>query len=219
MTTETRERTPGDRRARRRQETIDEILAIAETLMTSEGVNGLSLSEIARRLGVKPPSIYKYFDSLMAIYDALFARGQQAHLEAMRAAMEHATPGLDALAAGLDASGRWCLEHPAIAQLLFWRPVPGFEATPAAMESSIAMVDLQRRAFADAVAAGQLGPGATTDEAMWLTSILISGLIGQALANEPGLPWGEGRFSPMLPKLLDALVALYPPKPPRRRAR
>src|SRR6266851_5394569 len=95
---------PGDRRARRRQETIDEILAIADGVMTEEGVNGLSLSEVARRLGVKPPSIYKYFDSLMAIYDALFERGQRTNLDIMRTAMERAEPGLDALAAGLEAS-------------------------------------------------------------------------------------------------------------------
>src|SRR6266496_2220018 len=49
-----------DRRARRRQETIEEILGIAEEVMTQEGVNGLSLAEVARRLGVQPPSIYKY---------------------------------------------------------------------------------------------------------------------------------------------------------------
>src|SRR5579864_2900201 len=100
---------PADRRSRRRQETIEEILAIAEAVMTEEGVNGLSLSEVARRLGVKPPSIYKYFDSLRAIYDALFERGQRTHLEIMRAAMARAEPGLDTLAAGLEASCRWAL--------------------------------------------------------------------------------------------------------------
>ena len=42
---------PADRRARRRQETIDEILDIAVAIMSEEGVNGLSLSEVARRLG------------------------------------------------------------------------------------------------------------------------------------------------------------------------
>ena len=61
-----------DRRARRRQETIEEILDIAVQVMTEEGVNGLSLSEVARRLGVQPPSLYKYFPSLMAVYDELF---------------------------------------------------------------------------------------------------------------------------------------------------
>src|SRR5437870_11518257 len=105
MASITAESTPAraDRRARRRQETIDEILAIADDVMTEEGVNGLSLSEVARRLGVKPPSIYKYFDSLMAIYDALFERGQRVHLEVMQTAMAQAERGLDALAAGLEA--------------------------------------------------------------------------------------------------------------------
>ena len=207
---------PGDRRARRRQETIEEILAIASDVMSEEGVNGLSLSEVARRLGVKPPSIYKYFDSLMSIYNALFERGRRDHLEAIDTAMAPAEPGLAALAAGLEASGRWALAHPATAQLLFWRPVPSFEPTPEAMEPSVEMVRLQRQALADTAAARQLGPGADSDEALWVTSVLVSGVVGQAFANEPGLPWGEGRFSPLLPKLLGTLAALYPPKPARR---
>jgi AcrR family transcriptional regulator len=208
----------GDRRTRRRQETIEEILTIAEGLMNTEGASGLSLSEIARRLGVKPPSIYKYFDSLMAIYDALFERGQRDHLSAMRVAMAGAEPGLPALMAGLDASGRWCLAHPGATQMMIWRPVPGFEPTPEAMTPSIEMVRIQRRALADAVAAGQLGPGADSDEAVFLTSTMIAGVISQTLANEPSLPWGTGRFSPMLPRLLGTLAAVYPPKPVRRRA-
>ncbi len=208
---------PADRRARRRQETIEEILVIAADVMTEEGVNGLSLSEVARRLGVKPPSIYKYFDSIMGIYDALFERGQRDNLEVMSVAMERADPGLDALAAGLQASGRWSLAHPAIAQLLFWRPVPSFEPTSEAMSPSVEMVRLQRQALADAVAAKQLGPGADSDEALYVTSVFISGVLGQAMANEPGLPWGEGRFSPLFPKLFGVLVALYPPKSARPR--
>lgn len=218
MSTATEETAPGDRRTRRRQETIEEILAIADDVLAEQGVNGLSLSEVARRLGVKPPSIYKYFDSLLAIYDALFERGQQTHLEIMRTAMSGAEPGLDALAAGLDASGRWCLDHPALAQLMWWRPIPGFEPSPEAMAPSVEMVALERRAFVDAVAAGQLGAGTDPDEVTWLSGALISGVIGMALANEPGVPWGEGRFSPLLPRLLEMLPALYPPKPSRRRS-
>lgn len=204
---------PSDRRARRRQETIEEILDIAESVMTEAGVTGLSLSEVARRLGVQPPSIYKYFDSLMAVYDALFRRGQAAHLKVLAAAMEEQGPGLDALLAGVEASGQWCIAHAPLAQLLFWRPVPTFEPSAESMTPSAEMVHLQRRALADAVAAGQLGPGADSDEALYLVSIIVSGVIGQALANEPHLGWGEGRFTPLLPKLLDVLVALYPPRP------
>ena len=185
--------------------------------MTEEGVNGLTLSEVARRVGVQPPSLYKYFDSLMALYDALFRRGQQAHLEVMRAAMEQAPPGLNALQAALEASGRWCLANSPIAQLMFWRPVPRFEPSEDSMAPSIEMVEIQRRALADAVAAGQLGPGAASEQAVHVLSVFISGVIGQSLANDPDLPWGSGRFSPLLPKLINVLPALYPTTPIRKR--
>lgn len=204
---------PGDRRARRRQETIAEILAIAEAIMTEEGVNGLSLAEVARRLGVQPPSIYKYFPSLMAIYDALFLEGQMEHLAVLREAMDGAPPGMEALTRGLEASGQWLLAHRAKAQLLFWRPVPSFEPSPEAFAPSQEMVAIQRAALADAVAAGQLGRGGDTEEALHVVSILITGVLSQTMANEPGVTWGEGRFTPLFPTLMGLLVAAYPPEP------
>ncbi len=199
-----------DRRARRRQETIKEILDIATDVMGQEGVNGLSLAEVARRLGVQPPSIYKYFPSLMAIYDALFRRGQVEHLEVMRQAMASAEPGLAALTAGLEASGRWALANRPTAQLMFWRPVPNFQPSAEAFAPSGAMVSLQRAAMADAVAAGQLGPEADSEEAVYLVSTLIVGVLSQAMANEPDLEWGKGRFTPTFPKLMKLLAAAYP---------
>src|SRR6476646_232060 len=85
-----------DRRARRRQETMEEILDIATDVMTEHGVNGLTLAEVARRLGVQPPSIYKYFPSIGAVYDALFERAASENLEVLREAMGHGEPGRDA---------------------------------------------------------------------------------------------------------------------------
>src|ERR1700736_1573786 len=164
-----------DRRARRRQETIDEILRIAAAVMIEDGVNALSMAEIARRLGVQPPSIYKYFDSLLHIYDALFERGQLDNLQIMRDAMANAQPGLPALTAGLEASGQWCLANRSIAQLMFWRPVPSFEPSPEAFAPSIEMVNLQKAAIADAIAAGQLGP-AKVDEVVELVSVFLVGV-------------------------------------------
>src|ERR1700693_4799275 len=179
-----------DRRARRRQQTIEEILAIAADLMAGEGVNGLSLAGIARRLGVQPPSLYKYFPSLTAVYDELFRRGQGEHLAVMREAMAGAEPGLAALTAGLEASGRWALATRALAQLMFWRPVPSFRPSPEAFAPSAEMVALQRGALAD------------SDEAVYLVSTMITGVLSQAIANEPDLPWGQGRFTPLFPKLI-----------------
>ena len=50
-------------------------------------------------------------------------------------------------------------------------------------------------------------------------SVFVSGVLGQALANEPGVPWGEGRFTALFPKLVDVLVGLYPPPEARRAVR
>jgi AcrR family transcriptional regulator len=200
-----------DRRARRRQETISEILDIARDIMTTEGVNGLSLAEVARRLGVQPPSLYKYFPSLMAIYDALYLEGQRDNLVAMRRGMDGAEPGLDALMAGLEASGRWCLVNRAVAELLFWRPVPSFHPSPEAFAVSVEMVELQRGCLADAVDRGQLGPAANDEDAIYVVSVLIVGVLSQAFANEPDLPWGEGRFTPMFATLMRLLPAAFPP--------
>jgi AcrR family transcriptional regulator len=199
-----------DRRARRRQETIGEILDIARDVMTTEGVNGLSLAEVARRLGVQPPSLYKYFPSLMAIYDAVFLEGQRSNLEVMRGAMQDAEPGLDALITGLEASGQWCLANRAVAELLFWRPVPSFHPSPEAFAVSMEMVELQRKALADAVARNELGPAANEEGAIYLVSILIVGVLSQAFANEPELPWGEGRFTSMFAMLMRLLPAAFP---------
>jgi AcrR family transcriptional regulator len=180
-------------------------------VMSEEGVNGLSLAEVARRLGVQPPSLYKYFPSLMAIYDALFRRGQEEHLGVVRDAMSTAEPGLSAIAAGLEAGARWVIANPALGQLMFWRPVPNFEPSPEAIAFSGEMVALYRTALGAAVAGGQLGPEADSDEAILLLSVLIAGVMSQHMANEPHAVWGEGRFTSLFPRMMRMFIDAYPP--------
>src|ERR1700759_2722098 len=96
-----------DPRARRRAETIEEIVGIAVELMGQGGVAALSLSDVARRLGIQPPSLYKDFPSKLALYDAGFAEGARRARDRFRAAASGAEPGLPALAAGIDAHARF----------------------------------------------------------------------------------------------------------------
>ena len=72
-------------------------------------------------------------------------RGQLEHLEVMHKAMTDSEPGLAALTAGLEASGRWALANRATAQLMFWRPVPSFEPSAEAFAPSVEMVALRPR--------------------------------------------------------------------------
>ena len=209
---------PVDRRSRRRQETIEEITQIAISVMSEQGINGLTLAEIARRLGVQTPSLYKYFPSIGAVYDDLFKRAASTNLEVLREAMAAGTPGLHALTTGLEASGRWVLQNQALGQLLLWGPVSGFQPSPDAYAPSAESASLQQQAISDAVAAGELGPDAL-DDASHMVSSLIHGVLSQAMTHEPHLEWGQGRFTPTFPKFMKLLPAAYPPgsKTPRRR--
>ena len=201
----------GARRVRRRAETIEEILTLSVEIMGEAGVGGLGFAELARRLGVRPPSLYKYFPSVSGIYDELFRRGQQAHRDTVASAMASADPGLDAIRAGFDAAGRWTAEQPVLAQLLFWRPVPGFEPSPDAFAPSIEMVDLFRTALRAAVAAGQLGPAAAEEDALLLLSVLAAGTTSQYMANEPGQSWAESRYLNLAQPALDMFESAYGP--------
>jgi AcrR family transcriptional regulator len=201
-----------DRRARRRQQTIDEILDIAIQVMAEEGVAGLSLSEVARRMGIQPPSLYKYFPSKLALYDTLFQRGARELLAVYRAAAAQAEPGWAALVAGTEAIMRLGLDHQVVAQLLNWRPVPGFEPSPAAFAPSIEFVQEARRLLQVAVDRGELHPDAASEEGPALLSVLVAGVMSQQLANQPQASWDQGRFTRLTPRVLELFRCAYPPE-------
>src|SRR4051794_15848616 len=121
---------PLDRRQRRRLETIEQVLDVAADVMAEQGVAGLTLGEVARRMGIRPPSLYVYVDSKHGLYDLLFVRGWRLLLAEVRTVVARQTTDAVELAALLHQASttfvRWAVEHPAFAPLMFWRPVPGF---------------------------------------------------------------------------------------------
>ena len=188
-----------------------EALDHAVDRMTEEGVGALSVSEVARRMGIRGPSLYKYFPSRHAMYDALFARGLAAEQAAVAAAVDGADRGVPRIRAGAVAVVRWAVEHPALAQLLHWRPVPGFEPSPAVFAPSVADQVDARSEFAEAVRLGQLAPAADGDDAVRLYTVELSGLISQPLANQPGVPYADGAFSRLTETAIDLFLSAYRP--------
>jgi AcrR family transcriptional regulator len=202
---------PLTRVQRRRAAVMDEALDHAVALMTEEGVGALSVSEVARRMGIRGPSLYKYFPSRHAFYDALFARGLAAQQAAVRSAVEGLPRGVPRIRAGAQAVVRWAVEHPALAQLLHWRPVPGFEPSPGAFAAAEGeMVDV-RAEFAEAVRLGQLAPGSDSDDVVRLYTVVLSGLISQQLANQPGASFADGVFSRLTPTAIDLFLSAHAP--------
>jgi AcrR family transcriptional regulator len=197
---------------RRGADTRREILDAAVAVMAERGVAGLSLSEVARRIGIRQPSLYKHFASLHAVYDEVFREGAERQLEAVARAVWGSEPGLPALAAAIEALGRVAMSNPVVAQLLSWRPVPDFTPSAAAFRPSLDMVEIVRSTLRDAVAAGELDPAADSEEGTALVSIVVSGALTQQLANEPHASYEGGRFSSLLPRAVDMFVHYFAPK-------
>jgi AcrR family transcriptional regulator len=219
---------PLDRSQRRRQETIEEVLDIAAEIMTEQGVAGLSLGEVARRMGIRPPSLYVYFPSKDALYDAVFERGARAILDEMRAQ----TSGLaesdlaleEILRRSAEVMIRWSVHHSAYTQLLFWRPVPGFSPSDQAYAAAVELVDWSRQQFTVLQQRGLFRADVGVDVLHRDWTIWIAGVVSQQLSNAPDEPFDDGRFTAAIPAYVAMFTAHYaavPSAPTRgsRRAR
>lgn len=200
-----------DRRQRRRMETIEEVLDIAVEIMAEQGVAGLSIGEIARRMGIRPPSLYGYFSSKNALYDALFERGATSVLEHVKSADVVDDPrSLEQIL--LDQARRfvrWSVEHPSYTQLLFWRPVPGYTPSPQAYAPAVELLALSRARFAALQQRGLIRADADVSDVQRDWTVLTSGVISQQLANAPDEPFERGRFIGALPNLVAMFVGRY----------
>jgi AcrR family transcriptional regulator len=208
----TAETLPLDRRHRRRLETIEEVLDHAVEIMTTEGVAGLSLGEIARRMGIRTPSLYVYFPSKNALYDALFERGAREIGTVVAEESERLLGELspdrrleDVLLDAATSFVRWAVEHPAYTQLLYWRPVPGFEPSSAAFAPAVAMVETSRQRFAELQRRGLLRADASIDELQRDWVVLMTGVVTRQLANDPHAGFDKGAFT----AALSALVSMF----------
>src|SRR3954451_15542879 len=218
----TTEAVPVDRRQRRRLETIEEVLDYAAAIMAAEGGGWLPLRAVARRMGIRTPSLYVYFPSKHALYDALFARGWR-ELLATVSAYDDAHAQDDDFAAVLLGYGkefvRWSVEHPAYAQLLFWRPVPGFRPSEAAYTPAVELYQRGLDRLRRLQAAGVVRSDGDADDVQRDWTVLIAGVVSQQLANAPDQSFDDGRFTSALPDLVAMFAAHYGNSPRARAAK
>ena len=166
-------------RQRRHEETRREILDAAWRLAEASGIAGLSFREVARAVGMRAPSLYTYFDSKDALFDAMFAEGYLQLGEAATdwvADAEDAEPA-DALGTVIGHWIRFCQTSLARYQLMFTRAIPGWQPTEAAY--AVSRQEYERMAEA------LVGLGITSVEDLDLYTALASGLAAQQIANDP----------------------------------
>jgi AcrR family transcriptional regulator len=166
-----------DRRAERREATRTEILEAAWDQVRAEGLAALSLRELAARVGMRAPSLYSYFDSKHAIYDAMFAEANRELLRRIESTSWDPDPRL-AVGQGARLFVEFSTEDPARYLLLFQRTIPGFEPTAESYAVAEQVVAFSQTRFAAA--------GISTQRAFDLWTALIAGLSAQQIANDPG---------------------------------
>jgi AcrR family transcriptional regulator len=166
-----------DRRADRHVATRAEILEAAWELVREQGLAGLTLRDLASKVRMRPPSLYWYFDTKFAIYDAMFAQGNRELLESI-AAQDWPEEPRGILRVLARVFVQFSAADAARYQLLFQRTIPGFEPSP---DSYALAVEVLERGRARMAAAGLSDP-AHFD--LW--TALVGGLAAQQLANDPG---------------------------------
>jgi AcrR family transcriptional regulator len=168
---------PVTRVAQRRETKIASIVEAAWSLARRDGIQLLSLHALAKEVGIRQPSLYAYFDSKNALYDAMFADGNR-ELLARLDSLEVPADSRVALKVLLRAFSDFALEDPARNSLLFRRVIPGFEPSP---ESYALAVDALSR-----VVAVMNGAGVTESGDVDCMIAMVAGLIEAQLSNEPG---------------------------------
>lgn len=178
---------------KRREARMAGILERAWALARDQGIAGVSLHALARELGIRQPSLYEYFSSKNALYDAMFADGNQKLIERLDALRLPRDPRT-ALKRFLSEFVTFGLEDPARFELLFQRHVPGFSPSS---ESYVLAQEVLGRGV-EAIRA----VGVTAQGDIDCIVAVTAGLMEAQLSNDPG----GNRWVRHLNRLMDLLV-------------
>ena len=187
-----------DRRAERFAATRREIIDAAWDLVRANGLGALAMRDLGARVGMRAQSLYAYFPSKFAIYDALFAESNRELLRRLNdlAAVRDPIEGLRARTRLFLA---FCVEDPGRYQLLFQRTIPGFEPSPEAYAPALDVLQTAREALLEC--------GITDPQAIDMWTGITGGLAAQQIANDPG---GD-RWTRLADEAADMFLARYAP--------
>lgn len=182
-----------DPRHKRREAKMTSIVEAAWDLAQEHGIQLVSLRDLAAAVGIRQPSLYAYFDSKNALYDAMFADGNRQLLAALDSIDPPADPR-ESLKTHLSVFADFAVADPARNSLLFRRVIPGFEpsaeAYAPAQEALGRIVGVMRAA------------GVTDRGDIDCLVAMTAGLIEAQLSNDPG---GD-RWTQHLHRMTDVLL-------------
>jgi AcrR family transcriptional regulator len=165
-----------DRRRDRHETTKQEILDAAWSIVRADGLAALALRPLAHAVDMEPQSLYTYFASKNALYDYMFADGNQ-ELANRFAAAEIPDDARGRLRAVARLFVTFAAQDQARYQLLFLRTIPGFQPSPDSYAIAVKVLGSARALLTSA--------GLRNDADFDLFTAVVSGLASQQLANDP----------------------------------
>lgn len=166
-----------DWRDARRQAARATIMTAAWQLVREDGLAALSLRELARRAGITTPTVYAYFESKNAIFDAMFGEAAESFAATKQALVETGDP-LRNLVADATVFVEFCTADVPRYQLLFQHTIPGFTPSPASYAPAVRALEITRRRLA------RNGVRGARRRDLW--TALMTGLVDQQISNDPG---------------------------------
>jgi AcrR family transcriptional regulator len=131
----------------------EQIARAALSLIASQGVSGLSIAAVARRVGLVPSAIYRHFKSKGAVLDAVIDHVEGRLLTNVDAATGEAADALESLQRLLARHVRMIRENEGIPRLVFSEDT--YAACPGRKAKVFAMIRRYLTAVAGIVERGQ----------------------------------------------------------------
>jgi AcrR family transcriptional regulator len=201
--------TPTQRRERNREEVRRAILDTAREVMREEGVAALNLNEVARRVGMKTPSLYEYFSGKLAIYDALYLEGVRLYGESRIKRKEQNLNFWEFVEQAIYYYLNFAYRNPDLYYLVFERPVPEFVPSEESMVESRKLLGNLNPIFQEAINKGVIKTDLSVEAVRDIFIVVLHGLTSMHMANEPDLPPGQGRFGSLIPAITDMLKTAW----------
>lgn len=161
---------------RRRQASRDlmraEILAAAQHIIRTQGLDALSLRALAKAVGVTAPALYEYFSSKDAILRALFVQGSEVMLSRMNQVIHDSPPGLVQLQAVMTGYRVFARQEPDYFRLLFGNVESGLGLTETDYAGMQTIFGRFVQVIAACIDAGELQqlPPVTLSRSLWAIS-------------------------------------------------
>jgi AcrR family transcriptional regulator len=185
---------PVDRRRRRWELKRARIVTEAWDLARRDGLAAISLRDVADRVDLQQPSLYAYFDSKLALYDAMFVDGYRYLLEVL-ASRQVAEDPRAALVEFVELLVRFSSEDPVRHQLLFQRTIPGYKPSPEAHQLALELLAVGRDRM--------LAIGVSDLDTADIFTGIAAGFAHQQVFNDPG---GD-RWLRLVPRVIEMFLA------------